>query len=182
MVKRIIQSYISIRYVFVLPGLALMVFIAAFFYTSTGNMTMRYIGLFFGAVLAVVMFFYYKEKFSVNRQLKQVKNLKEFDSAVNIGKSFFLEDRMLGYKRNTIYELKYSDITKIKYWGFESGKMFLDLSGPFGLLPVEMATHDQAERVTMFLKTKNPEIVITGVSPDGDGTLHSIDPYRDEKK
>ena len=55
MVKRYIQSYVSSKYVFALPGLALGVFVFAFLYTMSGNHVMRYIGIAIGLVLFAVM-------------------------------------------------------------------------------------------------------------------------------
>lgn len=181
MVKRYIQSFISMKYVFVLPGLALGVFVFAFLYTTSGNATMRYIGIAFGVILFLVMIFYYKEKFTVNAQLKKVKQLDDFSDAVMIGQAFFLEDRMLGYSKGTIFDLIYPEITAIQYRADNRGKMFLDLSTEKGILPVEMAIKDQAGRVAQFLKNRAPQAAVTGIEPGGEGTLKSIDPYRNEK-
>ena len=181
MVKRYINSFISMKYVFVLPGLALGVFVFAFLYTTTGNPVMRYIGIAFGIILFAVMFFYYKEKFTVSSQLKKVTGLDDFSDAVMIGQAFFLEDRMLGYSRGRIFDLTYPEITAIHYHTDNRGRMFLDLSTGKGILPVEMAIKDQARRVAQFLKTRSPEAEVTGIEPGGEGTLLSIDPYRNEK-
>lgn len=62
------------------------------------------------------------------------------------------------------------------------GKLFLNLETDQGTLPVEMALKDQAARVAQFLHTKNPSLAVNGIAPSGAGTLHSIDPYRNEKK
>ena len=182
MVKRYIQSFISMKYVFVLPALALGVFICTFLYTSSHNELLRYIGIGFGLVLFAVMVFYYREKFTVNHQLKQVKDLEKFSDAVMIGQAFFLDERMLGYARGKIFDLTYGDIEKIRYRTNSRGKMFLDLHTAKGALPVEMALSDQAKRVAMFLRTKNPQAEVSGIEPAGEGTLHSIDPYRNESK
>ena len=181
MIKRYIQSFISMKYVFVLPGLALGVFVFAFLYTTSRNSVMRYIGIAFGVVLFLVMFFYYKEKFTVNSQLKKVKQLDDFSDAIMIGQAFFLEDRMLGYHKGRIFDLTYPDITAIQYRTDNRGKMFLDLTTAKGILPVEMAVKDQARRVAQFLKTRAPQASVSGIEPAGDGRLHSIDPYRNEK-
>ncbi len=181
MVKRYIQSFISMKYVFVLPGLALGVFVCAFLYSSSHNELLRYIGIGIGAVLFAVMFFYYKEKISVNLQLKKVNGLDDFSDAVMIGQAFFLEDRMLGYHKGKVFDLVYGEIQGIDYSTDSRGRMFLTLHTSKGDLPVEMALKDQAARVAMFLKTKNPETALSGIEPAGEGTLRSIDPYRNEK-
>ncbi|MBO7703035.1 MAG: hypothetical protein J6S26_01210 [Solobacterium sp.] len=169
------------KYVFVLPFLALGVFVSAFLYTSSGNPVMRYIGIGFGMILFAVMIFYYKEKFSVSHQLKQVPNAQEFEDAVMIGQAFFLEERMLGYAKGTVYCLSYPGIQKIEYSVTPRGKQYLNLTSEKGVLPVEMALKDQAARVAQFLKNRNPDAVVSGIDPSGPGTLHSIDPYRNEK-
>ena len=181
MVKRYIQSFISMKYIFVLPGLALGVFVFAFLYVQTGNMSMRYAGMAFGAVLFAVMFVYYREKFSASAQLKKVENLDDFSDAVMIGQAFFLEDRMLGYYKSKVFDLKYPEIKEIHYRTSSRGRMFLYLKTEKGILPVEMAVKDQARRVAMFLKTRAAEAEVMGIEPAGPGTLHSIDPYRNEK-
>ena len=181
MVKRYIFSFISMKYVFVLPGIALAVFACAFMYVSTGNAAARYIGIAFGAVLAVVMFFYYREKITVNLQLRKVKDLDDFSDAVMIGQAFFLENRMLGYGNHRIFVLENGDITSVACRTDNRGRMFLDLTSSQGVLPVEMALKDQARRVAAFLKQRNPKAEVTGIEAAGDGTLHSIDPYRNEK-
>lgn len=182
MVKRYIQSFISMKYVFVLPGLALGVFVFAFLYTTSGNATMRYIGIAFGVILFLVMIFYYKEKFTVNAQLKKVKQLDDFSDAVMIGQAFFLEDRMLGYAAGKIFDLSYRDITSVSFTEGKGGKLFLNLETSQGILPVEMALKDQAARVANYLSVKNPSLAVSGITPSGAGTLHSIDPYRNEKQ
>ena len=182
MVKRYIQSFISMKYVFVLPGIALAVFACAFMFVSTGNPIARYIGMAFGAVLFVVMFFYYKEKISAGMQLRKVKDLDDYSDAVMIGQAFFLEDKLLGYGNQKVFELHNGEITAISYRSDSKGRMFLDLTSKEGVLPVEMALKDQARRVLAFLKQRNPEAEISGLEPSGDGTLHSIDPYRNEKE
>ena len=182
MVKRYIQSYVSSKYVFALPGLALGVFIFAFLYTMSGNDVMRYIGIAIGLVLFAVMVVYYREKFMVSRQLKKVKDLNAFDNAVMIGMAFFLEERMLGYKTGTVFDLKYEDIHSVIFEETPRGKLFLNLETDKGTLPVEMALKDQAARVAQYLLRKNPSLAVSGITPAGPGTLHSIDPYRNEKK
>jgi len=181
MVKRYIQSWVSMKYVFVLPGLALGVFVFAFFYTTSGNNTMRLIGGAIGLVLLCVMAVYYREKFSISRQLKKVNDLNAFNDAVMIGHAFFLEGRMLGYTTGKIFDLKYEDIQSVRFEQDSRGRMFLNLETPQGTLPVEMALKDQASRVAKFLSTKNPHLTVSDITPSGAGTLRSIDPYRNEK-
>ena len=60
MVKRYVQSWISMKYVFALPGLALGVFVFAFLYSMSGNEIMRYIGIAIGLVLGAVMVVYFR--------------------------------------------------------------------------------------------------------------------------
>ena len=181
MVKRYVQSWISMKYVFALPGLALGVFVFAFLYSMSGNEIMRYIGIAIGMVLGVVMVVYYREKFSVSRQLKKVNDLNAFNDAVMIGHAFFLEERMLGYAPNKIFDLKYGDISSVTFEENNRGTMFLNLETAQGTLPVEMALKDQASRVANYLQTKNPALTVSGITLSGAGTLHSIDPYRNEK-
>jgi hypothetical protein len=170
------------KYVFFLPGLALAVFACAFLYISTGNMIPRYIGICFGLILAVMMFFYYREKVTAGLALRRVSNLDDFSDAVMIGQAFFLEDRMLGYGNRQVFDLTYDRIRSVTYETDQRGRMFLNLETDQGVLPVEMALKDQAKRVAMFLKTKNPGTEIRNIEASGEGTLHSIDPYRNEKK
>lgn len=180
MVKRYIQSSISLKYTFILPGLALGVFVFAFLYMSSHNPLMRYIGIGIGAVLFMVMAVYYREKISVNLQLKKIKDLDSFNDAVMIGMAFFKEDRMIGYARGKVYDLSYNDIRSVHYRADSKGRMFLDLESEQGILPVEMALKDQAARVAKYLITKNQAATVTGIEPAGAGTLQSIDPYRNE--
>ena len=182
MVKRYIQSFISMKYVFVLPALAMVVFVCAFLYSSSGNEGMRYAGIAAGLVLFAVMVVYYQEKFSVSRQLKRVNDLNAFNEAVMIGQAFFLEDRMLGYAKGKIFDLTYRDITAVSFAEGKGGKLYLNLKTAQGELPVEMSLKDQAERVAKYLSVKNPSLEVTGITPSGEGTLHSIDPYRNEKQ
>ena len=181
MVKRYIQSWISMKYVFVLPGFALGVFAFAFLYSMSGNEIMRYIGIAIGLVLGIVMVVYYREKFSVSRQLKKVNDLNAFNEAVMIGHAFFLENRMLGYAPGKIFDLKYADIRSVTFEETNRGKLLLNLETAQGTLPVEMALKDQASRVANYLQTKNSSLTVSGITPSGAGTLHSIDPYRNEK-
>ncbi|MBQ9327553.1 MAG: hypothetical protein IJ225_03345 [Solobacterium sp.] len=180
MVKRYIQSFISMKYVLVLPMLALMVFVSAFLYTMSGKEVFRLIGLLFGVILAVVMFFYYREKIRASRSLKRVENLSDYSDAIMIGQAFFLEDRMLGYHKGMVRELHYPEVTNISFTELNGGKLFLNLDTAGGVLPVEMSIKDQARRVAEFLVVRSPDAKVEGIDPYGEGTLHSIDPYRNE--
>ena len=73
-------------------------------------------------LLACVLAFYYKDKLHVLKQLKQVKDLVEYEKGGVVDRSWILEDRMLCAKGLNIREVKSSTVSKVVLCNEEKGK------------------------------------------------------------
>ena len=76
-------------------------------------------------LLACVLAFYYKDKLHVLKQLKQVKDLVEYEKGGVVDRSWILEDRMLCTKGLDIREVRSSTVSKVVLLNEEKGKQVL---------------------------------------------------------
>ncbi|WP_105302458.1 hypothetical protein [Anaerolactibacter massiliensis] len=181
MTRRYIQSFISMKYARVLPMLSFVIFACAFIYFRRGTQNAKTAALIAACILIVVMFFYYKAKFTVNREWKKIPDAKEFDDSIMLGYAFLLEQRMLVFDRNHLHLYVYENLKKASLQEENHGKLMMHVTDGNDDSAFELSTKEQAGRVAAFLKAHHPDLELEGVNAAGEGTLRSIDPYRNEK-
>ncbi len=181
MTRRYIQSFISMKYARILPLLSFVIFACAFIYFRRGTSSAKIGALIAAVILLAVMFFYYRAKFTVNREWKKIPDAKEFDDSVMLGYAFFLEKRMLVFDRNHLHLYSYENLKKVSLQEESHGKLMMHVTDGSDDSAFELSAKEQAGRVAAFLKSHHADLKLEGVEAAGDGSLHSIDPYRNEK-
>ena len=173
MVKRFYQGLISLRYSMPMTFLAFTIFIVAFFRTKSEKPFLTVMMAVLAAVLAVIMFFYYKAKLGISKSLRKVENIEEYERGGMLDRSFILEERMLlGYGLK-VQEEKTSGITECMIE--EKGhKAIVHLKKADGTT-VDANAIDvaEAQRFAAFLKRKNPDIALN-MDPLGSGSLKEL--------
>lgn len=174
MIKKYYHSLVSMKYVYFMFSLPLMIFIVAFIEQRKKAEWMRYVMIVLAILLAIVMFFYYKDKLKVSKQLKNIANLSEYEKGGVVDRTWVLEDRMLCCKDFVIHEVNTKDINNVTLLPSEKGKTILKLST--NNTDVEMSALDiqEAQRLVAFLKRKNPNLKMENIEAKGNGTLEEL--------
>lgn len=171
MIKRYYKSCISMRMAVPLLISAVLVFIFAYLTFSRDNQTFYVCGVVCGIVLIALMAYSEFRKYQIGRQVSIVKNREQYmDEGAMLGKSFFLEDRMLiCSEKLQVKEYPVTGLTKFNCTAVKK-KYRIELDS------VSFMTDNkiQAQRLAAFLKRKNPDMTITGITPDGTGTFKEL--------
>ena len=172
MVKRFYQGLISLRFSMPMTFLAFSIFIVAFFRTKSDKPFLTVIMGCLAAVLAVIMFFYYKAKLGVARTLHNVENIEEYERGGMLDRSFILEDRMLAGYGLKVKEIRTDHIQECRIE--EKGrKALIHMTTDEGPVSANAIDLGEAQRFAAFLKRKNPDIVLN-MEPAGNGTLKEL--------
>jgi cell division protein FtsW (lipid II flippase) len=172
MIKRYYRSLITLKFAAVQTIAAFLVFIFAFMTFRTGNRAVYWLAVACGIVLIAIMVYTQIAKAKMSSQLKPVEHLNQYyDEGAVLGRSFFLEDRMLlCTDQMKIRERKTDDCTSMKVVPAKKEKYDVTLDD----MTISVDNHLQAKRLAAFLKRKNPAVKIDGVKPDGSGTLKEL--------
>ena len=173
MVKRYYHSLVSLKYSIALTSLAMIIFILAFFQTTTKSETLKIVMFVVAVILAIVMFFYYKTKLGISREIKKIEKVDEYYDGGMVDQSYILEDRMLVCHQLKIKEHPTSPIQHIKLIEGKYGKVSLEIQAE-ETYTIPCSDLDQAQRLTAFLKRKNENVSLEGITPKGNGTLKEL--------
>ena len=180
MVRSYLHAFISMQYVFILPAPAILIFILAACYFKTGIPAFRIAALITAMILAVLLVRFYTERMSIPKKLSRFKNWKEYNDSYIIGQAFMLEDRMLVYDNHKILEFYYQDIKELKGGPGKRDNWDVVYISADQSAKNTTSSKGQAERLAYYLKTKNPELIIEGIEPSGDGILSHIESGKDQ--
>ena len=173
MVKRYYMSRLSLYYSMPMTLLALAVFAFAWMYNKNHDPKMKIFMGILGSVLAVVMFFYYRQKLRISSSLRKVKNIEEYENGGMLERSFILEDRMLAGAGRDVAEKSTAGILQMHLE--EKGRnVILHLTTAEETFDMKAADRSEAERFAAFLQRKNPQIVFFNVKPKGSGSLRDL--------
>ena len=173
MIRRFYLGLNSLRYGKFLVGFAFGIFLFAFLYERDHNPVYRIPMAILAILLAITMFFYYKTKIHINKTLKQVDHLEEYEKAAMLEASFILEDRMLVGDPLHIEEHSTNNITKASYE--EKGrKGLLHMESLEGNYDISCLNREEAERFIAFLLKKNEGMVLYNIEAKGSGTLEEL--------
>ena len=174
MLKKYLQSFAAMRYLPIMMIPSALIVIMAFFYVNNRNPRTEMAVAGMAIVLAVSMAFYYREKFRIAKQVRNIKNPEEYDDAVILGQNFFLEKRLLVFYRGNAVEAEYNNIRKIIKNNDRKGNPILELTVGSMKVNCPCASQGQAQRAAAFFKKKNPKVELIGIDAKGPGTLNSI--------
>lgn len=175
MIKKFYQSVNTLKFSMPMTGLAFVIFIEAFLLTSGKNRELLHTLLIITAILlAIVMVFYYTSKIKVNKQLKQVEDLKAYEQGGMIDRTYILEDRMLVCMGLHIEEVKTKDIVGAVLEEKDHGKYVLHLKDATHFIDMSLLDLEEGQRTVAYLKRVNPSVQLTNIEPKGNGTLKEL--------
>lgn len=177
MVKSYLHSFISMKYIWILPGLSFLIFILAFLFFRTHSMAFRMAALLVAIVLIVFMVMFYGERATISGKLKKLDNWKEYNDSYIIGQAFLLEDRMLVYDRRII-EIHYKDLKKITGAPSKADRYLLTFATDELTCRDITSSKGQAERFAAMLVKRNPQIDLSGIEAKGDGIIAHVESGR----
>lgn len=173
MVKRFYQGLVSLYFSTPLTMLALFVFVAAFIDNMKPEWNLKPVMGGIALVLAVVMFFYYKNKISISRGLKKVQDIEAYEKGGMLDRSFVLEDRMLAGIGFQVSEHSTRNIRSLTAEP-KGRKVILHVEGENDSFDVQAIDHYEAERFAAYLLRNNPDIILNNIETRGEGTLKEL--------
>lgn len=173
MIRKFYQNRISLVFSAPMTICAFAVFIVAFVMrTDKAKPWMRIVLIVLGVILAVLMFFYYKNKISTGMALRKIKDPDAYLEGGAVDASFILEDRMLAGNGFSVSEKKTEGIRRMEV--SEKGrKTLITLEGSEGTFSLTAMSKEEAQRFAAFLKRKNPDMEMN-IEPKGNGTLKEL--------
>lgn len=174
MVKRYYYGLISLRYVYLMFGLPMIIFVLAFIQAKRRNPALYALMVVCAVLLGVVLIFYYKNKYRIWRTLKKVNNLEDYASGGMVDRSYILEDRMLACAGLNVQERRTDDIQSLEYREGKHGSVLLHIESAEGSYDMSAISKSEAQRFAAFLQRKNPEIRLMNIDPSGKGTLQEL--------
>lgn len=174
MIKKFYYSLVSMKYVYFMFGIPLLIFTVAFIETRKKLEVFRYIMMFLAALLGIVLFFYYKDKMKVSKQLKNVKDINEYERGGVVDRSWILEDRVLCCRDLEIKEVVSNTVDEVDVEMDTKGKTVIHLHCKNAVVDMTALSQEEAERFVAYLKRKNPNVILNGVQPKGNGTLQEL--------
>lgn len=172
MIKRYYKSCISLKYAAAETITAFVIFLFAFITFRTGSKLTYWLAMAAAAVLVILLIIVQIEKTKVSSQLKKVSKVSQYyDHGAMLGRSFFLEDRILICDpKMKIEEISPEGHQKMDVKEMPKEKYQVSLDDHIFIVDNDT----QARRLAAFLKRKNPGLVITGIEPEGNGTLKEL--------
>lgn len=174
MVKRYYYGLISLRYVYFMFGLPMVIFVLAFMQAKKRNPMLYVLMIICAVLLGVVLIFYYKNKYRIWKTLKKVENIEEYAEGGMVDRSYVLEDRMLACEGLNVQERRTDDIQSLEYEEGKHGSVLLHIESEEGSYDMSAVSKGEAQRFAAFLKRKNPGIRLIHIEPAGNGTLKEL--------
>ena len=174
MVKRYYYGLISLRYVYFMFGLPMVIFVLAFMMTKRKNPALYVLMGICAVLLGIVLIFYYKNKYRIWHTLKKVNNLEEYATGGMVDRSYILEDRMLACAGLNVQEHRTDGIQSLEMKEGKHGSVLLNVHSSEGDYDMSASSVKEAQRFAAFLQRKNPDIHLINIEPAGKGTLHEL--------
>ena len=173
MIRRFYQNKISMLFSAPMTLCAFAVFLVAFMMNSAkAKPWMRTVLIILAVLLAVLMFFYYKNKIGVILALKKVSDPDAYLDGGAVDSSFILEDRMLAGYGLQVSEKKTEGITSLQV-SDKGTKTRIIMNGSEGEFMITALSREEAQRFAACIQRKNPDVVMN-IEPKGNGTLKEL--------
>lgn len=165
----------AMKFAVPMTSLAFLIFVEAFLMTMGKAVSKLYLAMIItAAVLAVVMFFYYRNKIKINLQLKKVNDLQAYENGGMIDRTYLLEDRMLVCYGMHIEEVRTKDLVGAVLEEKAHGKYVLHLKDQNHFIDMSLLDKEEGQRTAAYLKRVNPSVTLTNIEPKGQGTLQEL--------
>jgi hypothetical protein len=172
MIKKFYQSVNAMKFAVPMTVLAFLIFAEAFLMTMGKAVSRMYIALIItAAVLAVIMFFYYRNKIRINAQLKKVSDLKAYENGGMVDRTYILEDRLLAGCGVHVEEVLTKDIVGAVLEEKAHGRYVMHLKDASHFIDMSLLDKEDGQKIAAYLKRVNPSVALTNVEPKGQGTL-----------
>lgn len=174
MVKKFYYGLVSLKYVYAMFGIPLVIFALAFIETKK---QLSFFKIFMGicaVILACVMVFYYRDKLRIGKTVKAVKDVNEYLKGGMVDCTYILEDRMLACADLNLKEVSTTGVKTLSLTEEKHGKPYMTLTYENDSCVVSAISMEEAQRFTGFIVRKNPSVVLEGIEPKGTGTLKEL--------
>ena len=173
MIKNYLLSYLAMAYMPLMTIFTILIFVSIFTLMNVSAVLMKVVIGILALCLAVVLIKYNIEKEKIKKYIRALKYADEYNDAVMLGECFFLEDRMLAYKKAKCKEYKYDELQSLTLANDKKWKAVLTFEDNTYTVP--LASEKQGDKLASFLKRKNNSIKLDGFNEIALNQLHDID-------
>lgn len=159
------------KYAYFMFGLPLIIFILAYADTKKHISMIQYIMMVFTIVLAIVLFFYIRDRIRISRSLKKIENIREYENGGIVDHSWIIEDRALCCSKQEIHEVFFKTLESVE---MDTDTLVLHLKSGEQSIDMSVTDKEEAERFCAFIKRKYPVVSFRNIKPKGKGTLHDL--------
>lgn len=174
MVKKFYYGLVSLKYVYAMFGIPLVIFTVAFIETKSHNPVFKVIMSICAVTLATVMVFYYRDKLRIRKTINAVTDVNAYLSGGMVDRTYILEDRMLACADLNLKEISTKGIRTLELMEEKHGKPYMKLTSDSDACMVSALSKEEAQRFAAFIQRKNPDVRISGIEPKGNGTLKEL--------
>ncbi len=173
MFKNYLLSLLAMAYMPLMTILTVLIFVNIFVLSNVSAIAMKSVIGVLAICLAAVLLKYNFEKESIKKFIRHLENADEYNDAVMLGSCFFVEDRMVTYKKGKCKEYTYDVITCMKK--LNDKKNHAEITIDHEVYRIPLASDKQGDKLASFLKRKNPSIQLDGFNEISLNQLHDID-------
>lgn len=173
MIKNYLLSYLAMAYMPLMTVFTILIFVSIFTLMNVSAVLMKVVIGILALCLAVILIKYNIEKEKIKKYIRTLKNADEYNDAVMLGECFFLEDRMLAYKKAKCKEYTYDELQSFTLANDKKRKAVLTFEDNTYTVP--LASEKQGDKLASFLKRKNNSIKLDGFNEIALNQLHDID-------
>lgn len=174
MVKKFYYGLVSLKYVYFMFGIPLVIFTIAFIGSGSNKPIFKILIGICAVILATVMVFYYRDKLRIGHIVKNVRNVNEYLSGGMVDRSYILEDRMLGCADLNLKEVSTTGIRKLEKTDEKHGKPYMTLYYDNDTCVISAISMEEAQRFAAFIQRRNPDVELVGITVKGNGTLKEL--------
>ncbi len=173
MFKNYLLSLLAMAYMPLMTILTVLIFVSIFVLSNVSAIVLKSVIGVLAICLAAVLLKYNFEKESIKKFIRKLENAEEYNDAVMLGSCFFVEERMIVYKKGKCKEYTYDALSQMKK--LNDKKNHAEISIGDEVYRVPLASDKQGDKLASFLKRKNPSIQLDGFNELSLNQLHDID-------
>lgn len=173
MFKNYLLSLLAMAYMPLMTILTVLIFVSIFVLSNVSRVAMKSVIGVLAICLAAVLLKYNFEKESIKKFIRKLDKADEYNDAVMLGSCFFVEDRMVTYKKGKCKENTYDVVSCMKKLNDKKNHAEITIDNEVYRIP--LASDKQGDKLASFLKRKNPSIQLDGFNEISLNKLHDID-------
>ncbi len=173
MFKNYLLSLLAMAYMPLMTILTVLIFVSIFVLSNVSRVAMKSVIGVLAICLAAVLLKYNFEKESIKKFIRKLDKADEYNDAVMLGSCFFVEDRMVTYKKGKCKENTYDVVSCMKKLNDKKNHAEITIDNEVYRIP--LSSDKQGDKLASFLKRKNPSIQLDGFNEILLNQLHDID-------